>query len=151
MALESDDAGVIMPCPSCQKPNRVRFANLDRQPRCAACRADMPHVSQPVEPGSVAQFDALVRASPVPVLVDFWAPWCGPCHAVAPEVEKVADSLRGRLVVAKINTDVLQELGARYTVRSIPTLAVFRNGREAGRISGAVPASEIVRLVNSAG
>jgi thioredoxin 2 len=147
MALRADDAGVIVPCPACQTPNRVRFEHLARQPRCASCKAGMPHVSQPVEVSSVAQFDALLKQSAVPVLVDFWAPWCGPCHAVAPEVEKVAYSLRGRLLTVKVNTDVLQELGARYTVRSIPTLAVFAHGREADRVSGVMAAAEIVKLV----
>ncbi len=147
MALKIDDAGVIVACPECQQPNRVRFAKLDAQPRCAKCKQAIPFVSQPVEIVTVGQFDSLLAEAPVPVLVDFWAPWCGPCHAVAPEVEKVAYSLRGRLLVAKVNTDALSELGARYSVRSIPTLAVFSGGREADRVSGAIPAAEIVKLV----
>jgi thioredoxin 2 len=147
VALKTDDAGVILACPACQTPNRVRFERLDAQPRCASCKQAIPLISQPVELGAVTQFDALIAASPVPVLVDFWAPWCGPCHAVAPEVEKVAYSLRGRLLVAKVNTDVVPELGARYSVRSIPTLTVFARGRETGRVSGAIPAAEIVKLV----
>ena len=150
MALKIDDDGVIVPCAACQQANRVRFEKLDAQPRCAKCKQEMPLVSQPVELGTVAQFDALTTASPVPVLVDFWAPWCGPCHAVAPEVEKVAYALRGRLVVAKVNTDVLPELGARYSVRSIPTLAVFTGGQEASRVSGAIPSADIVKLVERA-
>jgi thioredoxin 2 len=147
VALKTDDAGVILACPACRQSNRIRFEKLDAQPRCASCKQEIPFISQPAEIGAVAHFDALIAASPVPVLVDFWAPWCGPCHAVAPEVEKVAYSLRGRLLVAKVNTDVLPELGARYSVRSIPTLAVFSGGLEAGRVSGAIPAAEIVKLV----
>jgi thioredoxin 2 len=151
MALSLDDAGVIVPCPSCGKANRIRFEKLGAQPRCAACKAGMSHAAQPVEVGTLGQFDALVSRAGVPVLVDFWAPWCGPCRAVAPEVEKVAYALRGRLIAAKVNTDVLPELGARYAVRSIPTLAVFSGGREASRVSGAIPAAEIVKLVERAG
>lgn len=148
MALKADASGVIVACPGCEQPNRIRFDKLDAQPRCARCKLEIPFVSQPVEIDTLAQFDALVAQAPVPVLVDFWAPWCGPCHAVAPEVEKVAYSLRGRLLVGKVNTDILPELGSRYSVRSIPTLAVFAGGRECGRVAGAMPAAEIVKLVD---
>jgi thioredoxin 2 len=96
---------------------------------------------------ATAGFDALVTDSRVPVLVDFWAPWCGPCRVVAPELAKVARSLGGRLVVAKVNTDVLNDLAARYAIRSIPTLVLFRNGTEANRASGVMAAADIIRFV----
>jgi len=147
VALRIDDTGVIVVCPACGQPNRIGFGKLDAQARCGKCKKEIPFVSLPAEVGMVAQFDALIGQSPLPVLVDFWAPWCGPCLAVAPEVEKVAHSLRGRLVVAKVNTDVLPELGTRYSVRSIPTLAVFAGGRDVERVSGAIPAAEIVKLI----
>jgi len=151
MALPLDDQGVILTCAECGRRNRIRFEHLDRQPRCGQCKRDLPSLSQPIDAGTVRQFDALLRDSSVPVLVDFWAPWCGPCHAVAPELEKVAHALRGRLAAVKVNTDQLAELGNRYLVRSIPTLAVFKAGREVTRVSGAVPASEIVKLIDAAG
>jgi len=83
----------------------------------------------------------------VPVLVDFWAPWCSPCRAVAPELQKVARSLGGRLVVAKVNTDEVEDLAARYGIRSIPTFLLFKDGQVAERVSGAMDAASIVRFV----
>ena len=150
MALTLDDAGVVLTCPACGKPNRVRFERLHAKPRCAACKQEMTSPSAPAEVLSERQFDALVQTASVPVLVDFWAPWCGPCRAVAPEVEKLAYAMRGQVLAVKVNTDVLPELGARFGVRSIPTLAVFAAGHEIDRISGAVPAAELVKLVDRA-
>ena len=90
---------------------------------------------------SAADFDELIRDAKAPVLVDFWAAWCGPCRAVAPELEKLANQRQGNTIVAKVDTDAQAELSARYGIRSIPTLVLFRNGREVKRISGAMPAS----------
>src|SRR5262249_21364968 len=99
---------------------------------------------------SAEAFDALVRESPLPVVVDFWAPWCGPCRMVAPELEKVARRASGSYVVAKVNTDAVPELGDRYRVQSIPTMAVFRGGSEVTRTSGARPAEAIEQFVHAA-
>ena len=92
-------------------------------------------------------FDALVRAAALPVIVDFWAPWCGPCRMVAPELERVAADNAGRYLVVKVNTDAVPELGERFRIRSIPTMAVFEGGREVARTSGARPAADIERFV----
>ena len=91
-----------------------------------------------------------ITVTRVPVLVDFWAPWCAPCRVVAPEVEKVARSLRGRLLVAKLNTDVFPDLAGRYRIRSIPTFIVFRKGAESVRRSGAFDAAGLVRFLGEA-
>ena len=99
---------------------------------------------------SVTAFDAVVSKSSLPVIVDFWAPWCGPCRMVAPELQKVAASHAGRYLIVKVNTDELSELGDRYTIRSIPTMAVFAGGREIARTAGARPAADIEAFVASA-
>lgn len=115
---------------------------LDRA-RCAACKAPLVPAHRPLHIQSTGDFDELIRDAKVEVVVDFWAAWCGPCRAVAPELEKLAAQRSGRTLVVKVDTDALPELSARYGIRSIPTLAVFRQGREAKRVSGAMPASAI--------
>ena len=100
-------------------------------------------VNTPVELHATADFDRIVTQSSLPVLVDYWAPWCGPCRMVAPELEKVAARQSGKLLVVKVNTDELADLGQRHNIRSIPTMALFANGREAARMAGARQASDI--------
>ena len=143
----SDERGVIGPCPGCGQRNRIPFGAAAR---CGRCQRDLPPPSRPIEAASTAAFDALIAGSPLPVVVDFWAPWCGPCRMVAPELEKVAASRAGEWLVVKVNTDVLTELGERYRIRSIPTMSVFSGGREAGRTSGARPAADIESFVGGA-
>ncbi|MBM3821088.1 MAG: thioredoxin [Acidimicrobiia bacterium] len=103
--------------------------------------------SAPIEVSGAHVFDALVAGSPLPVVVDFWAPWCGPCRTMAPELEKAAQRLAGRALTVKVNTDAEPELGQRFRIMSIPTIAVFRDGREVTRAAGARPAADIEALV----
>jgi thioredoxin 2 len=145
MAAAADDRGVILSCPGCGKQNRVPFGA--REARCAACHTTLPAVSEPIEIPSVTAFDEAIRKSSLPVVVDFWAPWCGPCRMVAPELQKVAASNAGKYLVVKVNTDALPELGERFNIRSIPTMAVFAGGREVARTAGARPAADIEAFV----
>jgi thioredoxin 2 len=150
MALSSDDRGVLLRCPSCGQVNRLGYKNLNRTIRCAMCHTNLPAPAAPVEVASTAAFDALVAQSPVPVLVDFWAPWCGPCRMMAPEVEKLAQQTTGSALIVKVDTDAVPELGERFGIRSIPTVAVFKNGRVVARESGARPAADLQALLRRA-
>src|SRR3954462_487713 len=142
-ALELDDRGILVTCSACGQRNRVTFERLAGSVRCGNCKHDLTAPSVPLDVSSVSDFDTLVAKSSVPVVVDYWAPWCGPCRMVAPELAKVAARGAGRFVVVKVNTDVLSDLGERFGIRSIPTLAVFSGGREVARTAGARPAHEI--------
>ena len=145
-----DDRGIVVACPSCGQKNRLLYERLGDPVRCGKCKQTLTAPATPLEITSVADFDRLVARSSVPVIVDYWAPWCGPCRMVAPELQKVATNNAGRALVVKVNTDQLPELGERFAIRSIPTVAVFTGGREAGRAVGARPADEYERLLRQA-
>ncbi len=143
-SVQMDDRGVIVTCPSCNQRNRVPHGHVGK---CKNCGTMLPASAEPIEVPTVEAFDALVRASKLPVVVDFWAPWCGPCRIVAPELARVAASNAGRYIVVKVNTDALPELGDRFMIRSIPTMAVFSDGREVARTAGARPAADIEAFI----
>ena len=147
-ATVMDERGVILTCASCGKRNRVPFGS--REARCGDCRTPLPSPGEPIEVPDAAAFDALLRGASLPVVVDFWAPWCGPCRMVAPELARVAANNMGRYLVVKVNTDDVPELGERFGIRSIPTMAVFSGGREIARTAGARPAAEIESFVRQA-
>jgi len=150
VSFDFDDKGIVVPCPSCGQKNRLAYQRLGDPVKCGKCKQELPPLNQPIEIQSSADFDRLIAQSSIPVVVDYWAPWCGPCRMVAPELEKVAARQAGRVVIVKVNTDVLQDLGQRFGIRSIPTLAVFGGGKELARSAGARPADMIEALVDQA-
>lgn len=149
-SLSLDARGVICPCPECGKHNRITYERLGQASRCAECGNTVPTPALPIDVPDTASFDALVSKSPLPVLVDFWAPWCGPCQMVAPEIAKVAAQGSGKWIVAKVNTEERRDLGVRFKVQSIPLLALWKNGREVARQAGAMPMPGILRFIESA-
>ena len=130
-------------CPHCHTTNRVASASLSQAPDCGKCHQPL-FTGHPVALDESA-FDKHIARSQVPVLVDFWAPWCGPCRAMAPQFEAAARELEPHMRLAKVNTEEAQQLGARLQIRSIPTLALFVGGREVARQPGAMGAADIVR------
>ncbi len=132
-------------CPHCDAVNRVPDERLGEGPTCGKCRLGL-FTGQPVDLSN-ARFQKHVERSDIPVLVDFWAPWCGPCRTMAPFYAQAAQRLEPRVRVVKVDTEANQDLGARYAIRSIPTLALFRGGRELARQPGAMDAGNILAWV----
>lgn len=138
---------LIVVCPHCHAPNRVAAARLADGGTCGKCKGAL-FTGKPVELNAAA-FDAHVGRSEIPVVVDFWAPWCGPCQAMAPAFAQAAQQLEPQVRCAKVNTEEEQALAGRFGIRSIPTLALFKHGRELARQAGAMDAGTLVRWIKS--
>jgi thioredoxin 2 len=139
-----DNTRIQLACPHCGAHNRLPAARVDDAPNCGRCGKPLLQ-GQPLALGD-ADFDAVVAATGLPVLVDFWAPWCGPCRAMAPAFDQAGRQMAGRALLVKVNSDDNPQLSARFGIRSIPTLVKLQGGREVQRQSGALPAAGIVAL-----
>jgi thioredoxin 2 len=142
-----NDTRIQMPCPHCGAKNRLPAARVDDGPSCGQCGQALTD-GLPIELTD-ANFDAVLGATRRPVLVDFWAPWCGPCQAMAPAFKQAAGQLKGRALLVKVNSDDNPGLSQRFGIRSIPTLVRMQGGVERVRQSGALPVAAIVALATA--
>ena len=140
---------MIRACASCGTKNRVPPQHLTHTGRCGSCKAPLPPVNEPIE-ADTESFDAIVNSAGVPVLVDFWASWCGPCRMVAPEVKALAQEVAGQALVLKVDTEAHPELASRFRIQSIPNFVVIRGGKVVMQRAGVTSRAEMRRWLEAA-
>lgn len=148
MTASATVLSATVPCPFCATLNRIDLTRLAAGPKCGSCKRPL-HLDRPIHAGEDS-FDKIIAATSVPILVDFYADWCGPCKIVAPVVDDLAHAHAGRIVVLKVDSDQAPHLSQRFDIRSIPTLMVFRNGTVAARHTGIAQRPQLEKLVGVA-
>jgi thioredoxin 2 len=141
---------LVRSCPNCGARNRVGPRHLTANARCGSCKTALGPVNTPLDVDTAA-FDEIIAAADAPILVDFWAEWCGPCRMAAPEVHRLAEEVAGRALVLKVDTDAHPELGARYRVQAIPNFVIIRHGRAVAQHPGVAPRRQMREWLEAAG
>jgi thioredoxin 2 len=140
---------MIIACPACGQKNRLAASKVTSEVRCGACKQPITPIRSPID-ADPATFEEVASQSPVPVLVDFWAEWCGPCRRAAPEVKRTADAMAGRALVLKVDTEAHPQIAQRFQVSGIPNFVVLKNGRVAFQQAGLVDAAQMMRWLENA-
>jgi thioredoxin 2 len=137
---------MIIKCPHCQKFNRLSVERIDKKPICGSCKSQL--LLGPID-SDEDSFQEILKFSKLPIIVDFWAPWCGPCKMFTPTFKASASHLGENILHVKVDTESNQRISQQYNIRSIPTLAIFKNGAEIERITGALPPQQLEQLISN--